>query len=207
MNQTSAYGMGLRDAALGKQGELMVQTIKLNDAGTAWNTAYTTLTNGMRSLLRNLSDVLANDDPRWLSFGFTMPATPTTPGKPVNVTARLDESGAIFVECPEVPLSTRYRTRRRIVGVETSFVLAFSSKVPMGWVKNVLPGQTVEIIMQAVNRNLQGVASDPIRFTIPPLAKESQSSSQPIENKTQKEGNGSAPNGRANGTRQSALGN
>ena len=31
----------------------------------------------------------------------------------------------------------------------------------MGWVKNVLPGQTVEIIMQAVNRNLQGVMGDP----------------------------------------------
>lgn len=174
LNQTAAYGTALRDAAIAAQQAWTVARIRFNDAGTAWNTAYTTLTDGMRALLRNLSSVLGNEDPRWLSFGFIMPATPSTPGKPVNVSTQLDQTGAIVVQNDPVPLATRYRYRRMIVGVETSYTLATSSKEPMGAISGILPGQTVQIIVQAVNGNLQGVASDPILYTIPPVAKKAE---------------------------------
>lgn len=38
---------------------------------------------------------------------------------------------------------------------------------PLGSIGDVQPGVTLQIIMQAVNGNLQGVASDPIVVTMP----------------------------------------
>lgn len=204
MNQTAAYGTALRDAAISKQGDLAAASIKLNDQGTAWDTAYNTLRDGMRSLLRNLSDVLPANDPRWLAFGFDMPANPTTPGKPTNVTAHLDDTGAIIVQCDAQPLATRYRFRCLIVGVETSYRLAASSKEPIGSISDILPGQTVQIIVQAVNGSLQGVASDPIVFTIPPVAPKTVMPNETLtSHRDVATTNGT--NGHANGSRQPSL--
>ncbi len=72
-----------------------------------------------------------------------------------------------MVQCDAVPLATRYRWRMLIVGVQPDYRLAASSKEPMASITDVLPGQTVKILVQAVNENLQGVASDPVLFTLP----------------------------------------
>ncbi len=62
---------------------------------------------------------------------------------------------------------TRYRVRRLMVGRETVYSLACSVTGAMGMIKGMLPGGTVEIVVQAVNGRSQGVASDPIQITIP----------------------------------------
>ena len=63
----------------------------------------------------------------------------------------------------------------------------------------------MQIIVQAVNGNLQGVASDPIQFTIPPLAKAKapEVAMEPTSHREVAPVNGS--NGHANGGRQPAL--
>ena len=70
----------------------------------------------MRALTKNLEGMLAKNDPRWLAFGLNMPGTSVTPGRPVNVTAQLDETGAIVAQCAATALATRYRWRTRIAG-------------------------------------------------------------------------------------------
>jgi len=45
--------------------------------------------------------------------------------------------------------------------VETDFALAASTTAPMAEITTVLPGQTAEIVVQAVNGSSQGVASEP----------------------------------------------
>jgi hypothetical protein len=59
----------------------------------------------------------------------------------------------------------------RLVGVETEYKLALSTTEPTGVIAGVLPGQTVEIVVQAVNGSKQGVASAPVVFTVPAAAK------------------------------------
>jgi hypothetical protein len=166
-NQTAAYGTTLRTAALSAQTALTAATVTLNTIGDAWTQAYNTLIADMNALIANLNVVLAGTDSRWLSFGLQMPASITTPGQPVNVAAHLDATGAIVVQCDPVPLATRYRFRTMLIGVQQDYVLAASSKAPLGSLGSILPGQTVQIIVQAVNANLQGVASEPIVFTVP----------------------------------------
>ena len=58
--------------------------------------------------------------------------------------------------------------RKRITG-QVDYQLAASSVDPLAMIAGVLPGQTVEIMVQAVNGKLQGVASEPVIFTLPPV--------------------------------------
>jgi hypothetical protein len=96
-----------------------------------------------------------------------MPSSITTPGKPVNVTVTMDANGNIVVQNDAVPLATRYRYRMLLVGIQIEYQLAARSTEPVGIIPGVMPGQTVQIVVQAVNGNLQGVASDPVVFTVP----------------------------------------
>ncbi|MEA3187275.1 MAG: hypothetical protein QOD99_1105 [Chthoniobacter sp.] len=178
---TAAYGATLRTTALAAQAAVTAATVALNTIGTAWQTAYDTLTGLMRELIKNLEGKLAKNDPRWLSFGLQIPASIVTPAQPVNLVAHLDGTGAIIVSCDAVPLATRYRWRMLLVGVQSDYLLAARSVDPLGSIPGVLPGQTAQIIVQAVNGNLQGVASEPIVFTVPVAAKSSEAKAAEVK--------------------------
>ena len=55
----------------------------------------------------------------------------------------------------------------RIVGVQSDYQLAARSVDALAIISGVAPGQAVEIIVQAVNGSLQGVASEAVVFTLP----------------------------------------
>ena len=169
MQVTAAHGQALQTAVLTNQAALMNQVRAQETLSRGWTEAFTALSDKMWSLIKLLQATLDDDDPRWLAFGLPMPSTPSTPGMPEDVTAQLDAAGAILVQCGPVPLATRYRCRLRLVGVESGYRLVASGPVPMLAVTGVLPGQTAELIVQAVNGSLQGVASEPILFLVPAL--------------------------------------
>ena len=158
MQVTAARGTTLQATVLTNQAALM-NTIRTQETlNQGWTEAFQALTHEMWSLVKILEATLEDDDPRWLAFGLPMPGTPRTPLAPTEVTAQLDAAGVMLVQCPPVALATRYRCRMRLVGVETDFRLVASGPVPLLTVPGVLSGQTAELVMQAVNRSLQGVA-------------------------------------------------
>ena len=120
----------------------------------------------MWSLVKILQGTLDANDPRWLAFGLPMPSTPSTPAQPTGLTAELNAAGNIAVACDPTPLASRYRFRMKLVGVQSEYQLAASSPAPMAAIAGVLPGQTVEIIVQAVNGSLQSVPSASVTFTV-----------------------------------------
>ena len=134
-----------------------------------------------------------------------MPATDTTPGQPVNVTAQLDELGNIIVQCDPVPLATRYRWRMFIVGVETDYRLVARSTEPIGIIVGVLPGQRAQIIVQAVNNNMQGVASDPIIFTVTVGAQVKTPSAEPLSLSVNEEAMAAATDGGKSRSKENRL--
>ena len=141
----------------------------LNTIGDTWDSAFTKLTDDLWSLIKILQATLEGNDPRWLAFGLQLPAAITTPGQPVNVTAHTDETGAIIVQCEPTARATRYRWRTLLVGLQNEYVLAASGREPLAALTGFAPGQTVQIVVQAVNGGLQGVASEPIQFHMPIL--------------------------------------
>lgn len=176
---TAGQAKALRDAAVSGQEQLATAEIALKDKGTTYDTAYVTLTDTMRSLVKILGATLENDDPRWLAFGLNMPATNTTPGQPTNLSAHLDDTGTIILQCDPVPLAMRFRWRGMLVGVESEYRLMARSTEPIGSVSGLLPGQKVQFIVQAVNGNLQGVPSEPVLFTVPPVVSQAKLALEP----------------------------
>lgn len=171
MQVTAAQATALRNTALAAQQALGAADVALKEKGDAWDSAFASLTDTMRSLIKILGATLEDNDPRWFTFGLEMPATNTTPGKPANLAAHLDDTGAIIVQCDPVALAMRYRWRMLLAGIETDYRLVARSTDPIGSITGVMPGQKAQIIVQAVNGNLQGVASDSIVFTMPLSAK------------------------------------
>lgn len=167
MNVTAAQGTILRNAAVSAQQALAAAVVALNNVSITWQAAYEKLTGTMRALIKILAASMSGTDPRWNAFGLYQPDASTTPGKPVNVTAHLDGNGNIVVQCEAVALATRYRWRTMRLGIDTDYQLAARSVDPVGLISSVLPGQTAQIIVQAVNGPLQGVASEPIQFAMP----------------------------------------
>ena len=165
---TAAKGAVLVDTAQTAKQALAAQEVALGDVRQTWDGAYRDLTVEMRDLIKLLSVAMEDNDPRWVSFGLKIPAANTTPAQPLNLTAHTDDTGAIVVQCDPVALATRYRWRMMFVGVETNYKLATSSVAPLGTISDVQPGQLVQILVQAVNGNQQSVASEPLKFRMPP---------------------------------------
>ena len=81
----------------------------------------------------------------------------------------------------------------RIVDVDKDYLLVAGSVDPIATIAGVLPGQTVQIIVQAVNVTMQGVASEPLTYTVPVVAKavpEAKRVSSPTEAERPGNGNG-----------------
>ena len=164
---TAAKANALYTAALTTQQLAIDSGVAQKTAGDLDDAARLKLEDAMWSLIRLLDATIADNDPRWLSFGLNMPSADTTPGQPLNVTAHADDTGAMVVQCDAVPLATRYRWRMLVVDVDKDYALAASTTEPMANISGVEPGKLVKLIVQAVNGKQQGVASEPLLFRIP----------------------------------------
>jgi hypothetical protein len=94
------------------------------------------------------------------------------------------------------------------VGVETDYRLVARSTQPIGIIKGVLPGQRAQIVVQAVNDNMQGVATDPIVFEVLLNAPAKSTSAEPFSLPVNEEAMAAAGDGtksRAPGNRLPAL--
>ena len=168
MGLTAAAGTALVAATQSAQTSLKAAEATQKQLGHAWTTAYETLVANMNELLKNLEAKLKKDDTRWLAFGLQIPATITTPAQPQNVRAHVDPSSGIIVQCDPVRNAARYRFRMMIIGVQTDYALVAGATEPLTAIKKkVLPGQTVQIIVQAVSGHMQSVPSEPVLLTIP----------------------------------------
>ena len=99
----------------------------------------------------------------------------------------------LLLECDATPLATRYRFRRKIVGVDEKYKLVGSSLTPMTMLEGVAAGLTMDIIVQAVNGGSQSVASNPIA-----VVTTADAASEPSEDELAPLA-GISPNGNGNG--------
>ena len=201
---TAAVGAAQLAAVLNAQAAAVTSDANLAAAGQARAEAREALATQMRMLIRILQGLLAPDDVRWLAFGLNMPGTDTTPGEPLNFTAEVMSDFTIMAECDPVPRATRYRWRMKVEGVETEFSLAASTVAPLAIIASIEPGQTVELYVQAVNGNAQGVPSETVTLTLnaPPAALAARAAAQEISAPVESNGepSGHAKNGhRGNG--------
>ena len=171
MNVTAAKADELTMAASNAQEGVANAEAALQTSGDTRDLARTTMLFKMSTLLANLYKKLAKDDPRWLDFGLRVPSNRRTPQAPTGLHATVMGS-KILLECDTTPLATRYRFRRKIVGVDSKYTLVAGSKTPMAMLEGIAAGLTIEFLVQAVNGSAQSVPSDAITVTtpVPPAA-------------------------------------
>ena len=161
LNVTASQALALLDALDAAEDPLLQAQTATGAKLRLLVAAETALSGQMRMLIDILKRLLSATDPRWETFGLNIPATPTTPGIPQNVT--LTPSGSdVLAQWEAVALAKRYRVRMMIVGVDTKYRLVASGTEPMALIPGLLPGATIMVIVQAVNGNSQGKASEPV---------------------------------------------
>jgi hypothetical protein len=192
---TAAEATALRDAVLAAQDPLQTANVALKTAAGTLRSAQKALVDNMRALIKILAATLSSSDPRWEAFGLNIPGENATPDAPTGLRATVMGSD-ILLECDATALATRYRFRRKIIGVDDDYKLVASSITPMAMLQGVIAGFTMEFIVQAVNDGSQSTASDPIVVTIPAAAA-SEPQAKPAEPLAELAA--IAPNGKGNG--------
>ena len=169
-NVTAAQATTLRQAVIDAQDALQEKEVALTTASGTLKAAQAALVKQMRMLIDILAGLLSKNDPRWEAFGLNRPGMKTTPAAPTGLRATIMGT-QILLENDPTPLATRYRYRRKIVGVDTKYTRVASSLTPMALLEGVAAGLTMEFIAQAVNGNSQSVACAPIIVTTPAAAR------------------------------------
>jgi hypothetical protein len=185
---TAATGKAARDAAISTQTLASQADADLSVKGTARTAASDALTSSMRLLVGVLAELLNADDTRWLDFGLSIPASISTPGAPLGLSASAnptqqgvkgtgdDATVSVLLTCDATPFASRYRFRMRVLGVQTDYELVASTTEPMASI-DVPANAAVEIIVQAVNGSRQSVPSDPVIYD--PMARKAPVASAP----------------------------
>jgi hypothetical protein len=166
-NVTAAQGTILRSAVITAQNNLQPKKVATRTAHQGRATAQGVLTAAIRMVIKVLSGTIGPNDPRWEQFGLNMPGVNTTPAAPTGLAAT-PMGTSLLLTCDAVANATRYRFRRKIVGVDIAYKLVGSATEPMVMLEDLAPGVTMELIAQAVNGPSQGKACDPITVTMPP---------------------------------------
>lgn len=136
----------------------------------ARDAALAALTGSMRMLIRILDELLAPEDPRWATFGLNVPDADVTPAAPQNLTVSIADGPVLLAACDGEPQVTRFRWRMMVIGVDAEFRLAASTKSPLAQFDKVLPGQAVELMVQAANQSSQSLPSASVFVTLPTVA-------------------------------------
>lgn len=133
----------------------------------ARDAASAALDKRLRSLRRELKETLSDNDPRWVEFGFNIPADRSVPAMPEGLTAIAGAVGTAMLSWAHSIGAARYRVFAQKVGVDADFVYVATvgdlSKVIAG-----LPsGAHVKFRVTAANEAGESLPSEPVELVVP----------------------------------------
>jgi hypothetical protein len=153
----------------------------LNDAISALNTAWSdqrekknardaaavALQERLRNLSRELMQFLSDTDPRWLEFGFNVPADDETPDVPEDLVVLPGSSGHLVAHWPASARADRYRLFKQVVNVDQDFVYVDTITDTSKDMNTFTPGAHVKVRVTAVNEAGESLPSDPVEQVVP----------------------------------------
>lgn len=142
----------------------------LTDLGTkkaARNTAVKTLRKRMRGLNTELKQLLPGNDPRWNAFGLNMSDAVGLPAVPTGLVVNGGGPGHLLANWESAPLADRYRVFRKIVGVDTDFVLVKTTTETESDLNSFTSGQVVRVRVAAANDAGDSLPGDTVEHVVP----------------------------------------
>jgi hypothetical protein len=128
--------------------------------------AVAALQERLRKLLGELSQFLSDSDPRWMEFGFNVPADSALPDVPEDVTVIPAASGHLLARWSPAPRASRYHVYKQVVGVDPDFVLAATVTDTAKDMNTFTPGMQVKVRIAAVNDAGASPLSDAIQQVV-----------------------------------------
>jgi hypothetical protein len=132
------------------------------------NSKASLLRKRLRGLISELSQKMGPLDERWLSFGLNKPGAVETPEQVANLVAVLIGPGVVATKWDAAARAKYYHVFKKVVGVDDQYVLV-GSPADIDFNLEGLPaGQTVDIVVAAVNNGGEGVQSNKVTLTTHP---------------------------------------
>jgi hypothetical protein len=122
--------------------------------------AAVALQNRLRKLSRELQQFLGDNDPRWLEFGFNVPADSELPEAPEDLIVAPSASGHLLARWSASPRALRYHVFKQVVGADQGFVYAVTVNDPTADMNTFTPGAHVKVRVAAVNEAGESQPSD-----------------------------------------------
>lgn len=123
----------------------------VDEALNARNKAAKQVERALRTLLRELHQVLDPLDPRWLSFGFNKPGQLKAPEAPPKPTAALVGKTSASVQWGKTARARHFRVWKKVVGKDDDYVAVGSPKDLDFTVEDLPANSEVDIVVTAVN--------------------------------------------------------
>lgn len=118
-------------------------------------------------LRRELSMLLTDDDPRWLSFGFNVPSDLTVPEVPEGVAVIPGGAGRALVSWAHAMRADRYHVYKQTVGVDAEPVRVATVRELSTDVGGLVSGSTVKFTVTALNAAGESLDSEVVELVVP----------------------------------------
>jgi hypothetical protein len=119
-----------------------------------------------RSLIGELEELLADDDPKWYDFGLNRPADAAQPDVPEDVTVELFAGGNALVKTSGARRASSFDYYKRVVGVDAQPVKVDNTEAEELLIPGLPVGATVEFTITGVNDAGEGQPSAPVSVVI-----------------------------------------
>lgn len=140
---------------------------QVRETKTARDIATAELRDRLQNLYRELQQFMKPNDPRWIEFGFTVPADLSVPQAPEGLAVVPGSTAGHLVPSWERAVNAaRYRVYRKIAGTDTEFVRVGSFTGTTADLGGFASGAHVQFYVTAVNAAGESQASEIVEVTV-----------------------------------------
>ncbi|MBI3414566.1 MAG: fibronectin type III domain-containing protein [Verrucomicrobia bacterium] len=129
--------------------------------------ALKALNKRMRGVVGELSDLIDENDGRWLDFGLHLPGTIQAPEVVMGVQVQGAGTGHLLASWQPSTRADRYRVRKQVVGVNADFVDAVTVTELNANLNTFPSGAQVRLKVTALNEAGEGPESDVVEAVAP----------------------------------------
>lgn len=118
-------------------------------------------------LQSELGQLLADDDSRWLAFGFEMPGHHGSPTVPQNLTATPGMAGALFVHCDDARRADSYRFKLLDPADPKKVIAEVLVHEPEAVFEHLVTGTNVNVVASAHNATGESQPCSAVAAVVP----------------------------------------
>lgn len=139
----------------------------LRQSKAARDEALEELRDALKQLRRELSMILEDNDPRWLSFGFNVPADIAVPQAPEGLMVEPGLPGEAMLSWQTPVNVDRFHVWQQTMGVDAEPMRVMTTSETSKTVRKLVPGAQVRFHITALNAAGESLPSQSVEFVVP----------------------------------------